>query len=285
VDRLPPRRASRRHSTSSRLTSSDGSLIGFLGPSIADDPGVLEWWAKIERLACSPGAALSKKRAILAVDVRHTLARIRAPTLIVHSIDHALYRLDHARYLCEHIANARLRELPGADHWPLGDALPAEIEEFITGVRPAPEPDRMLTTLLFTDIVDSTTKAAALGDHAWRSLLDTHDRIQRECVAAHGGRIVDWAGDGVFATFDSPVRALRCATALRSALRPLHIELRAGVHTGEVEVDGQRLRGITVHIGARIAASAAAGETVVSSTVRDLVGGSALRFEIAECMR
>src|SRR5262249_40063907 len=157
--------------------------------------------------------------------------QIRVPTLIVHSRDHMLYRIGHARYLAEAIAGARYCEIPSADHWPLNDALYAEIEEFVTGVRPAPEPDRVLATLLVTDLVGSTEKAAALGDHGWRNVLDAHDRIQRECVTTHRGRIVDWAGDGVLATFDGPARAIRCALAVRAALRPLNLELRAGVHT------------------------------------------------------
>lgn len=258
----------------------DGSLIRVLAPSIAGNPGVVEWWAKAERLAGSPGRIVAKQRAILALDVRDVLPQIQVPTLIMHSKDHLLYRPDHSHYLAERIAGARYCELPGADHWPLSDALYAEIEEFVTGVRPAPEPDRILATLLFTDLVGSTEKAAALGDRVWRNVLDAHDRIQRECVAAHRGRILNWAGDGVLATFDAPARAIRCAMAVRTALRPLGLELRAGVHTGEIELDADdRLRGINVHIGARVAAAAGAGQILVSSTVRDLAVGSGFRFE------
>jgi len=257
----------------------DGSIIRLLAPSLADAPGALDWWARVERIQGSPARAVAKQRAIFALDVRDVLPEIEAPTLIVHSRDHLLYRPDHARYLAEHIAHTRYCELPGADHWPLGDTLYAEVEEFVTGMRPAPEPDRVLATVLFTDLVGSTVRAATLGDHGWRRLLDAHDRIQRETVAAHRGRIVDWAGDGVFATFDGPARAIRCAAAVRAALRPLGLELRAGVHAGEVEVDGDRLRGITVHVGARVGAAAAGGETLVSSTVRELAAGSGFRFE------
>jgi class 3 adenylate cyclase len=257
----------------------DGSLIRVLAPSIADTPGVLDWWAKTERLAGSPGRAIVKQRAILALDIRDVLPRISAPTLLLHSRDHLLYRPAHSQWLAEHIAGARYVELPGADHWPLGDELYAEIEEFVTGVRPEPEVDRVLATLLFTDLVGSTEKAVALGDHKWRNLLDAHDRIQREQVAAHRGRIIDWAGDGVLSAFDAPARAIRCAVAVRNALRPLGLEIRAGVHTGEVEIDGDRFRGITVHVGARVGAAAGAGQILVSSTVRDLAAGSGFRFE------
>jgi class 3 adenylate cyclase len=256
----------------------DGSLIDSLGPSIANNPGAREWWAKNERLSSSPGRAIAKQKAVFALDVRDVLPQIKAPTLIMHSKDHVLYRADHARYLAEHIAGARYCELPGADHWPMADALYAEIEEFVTGVRPAPESDRVLATLLFTDLIGSTEKAAELGDRGWRNVLDTHDRIQRQCVAVHRGRIANWSGDGVLAVFDAPARAIRCAIAIRDALRPFGLELRAGVHTGEIE-DAERMRGITVHIGARVSAAAGSGQILVSSTVRDLATGSGFRFE------
>lgn len=258
----------------------DGTLIRVLGPSIADAPGALDWWAKTERLSGSPGRVLAKQQAILALDVRDVLPQIRTPTLALHSKHHLLYRPDLSRFLVEHIAGARYCELPGADHWPLGDELYAEIEEFVTGARPAPEPERILTTLLFTDLVGSTEKAEAMGDRAWRNVLDAHNRILQECVAGHRGRIMNWAGDGMVATFDGPARAIRCAIAARAALKPLGLELRAGVHTGEVELEADdRLRGINVHIGARVASAAAAGQILVSSTVRDLAGGSSFRFE------
>lgn len=255
-----------------------GNMIYLLGPSIAKNPGAIGWWAKTERLSGSPGRAIAKQRAIFATDVREVLPQIKVPTLVVHSKDHMIYRTDHARYLAERISGSRYCELPGSDHWPLSDSLYAEIEEFVTGQRPAPEPDRILATLLFTDIVGSTEKVVAMGDQGWRNVLDAHDRILRDCVAAHGGRIANWAGDGVLATFDAPTRAIRCAIALRTAMQPLGLELRAGVHTGEVE-DIDRLRGITVHIAARVAAAAPSGQIMVSSTVRDLTTGSNFRFE------
>ena len=258
----------------------NGNLVRLLSPSIADNPGVVEWWAKTERLCGSPGRAVAHQRVILALDVRDVLPQIKAPTLIVHSKNHLLYRPGHARYLAERIAGARDLEMPGADHWLLADALYAEIEEFITGVRPAPEPDRILATLLFTDLVGSTEKVAAMGDRGWRKLLDAHDRVHRECVASHRGRIVNWTGDGALATFDAPTRAIRCALAIHAALLPLGLELRAGMHAGEIELDSDgRLGGIAVHIGARVAATAGAGQILVSSTVRDLTAGSGFRFE------
>jgi class 3 adenylate cyclase len=255
-----------------------GNMIYLLAPSIANNPGAIGWWAKTERLSASPGRAIAKQRAIFATDVREVLPQIKVPTLIVHSKDHMLFRADHARYLNECIAGSRYCELPGSDHWPLSDLLYAEIEEFVTGQRPAPEPERILATLLFTDIVGSTEKVTAIGDSGWRNVLDAHDCILRDCVARYGGRIANWAGDGVLATFNTPTRAIRCAMALHTAIQPLGLELRAGVHTGEVE-DIDRLRGITVHIAARVAAAAPSGRIMVTSTVRDLTTGSNFRFE------
>jgi class 3 adenylate cyclase/pimeloyl-ACP methyl ester carboxylesterase len=261
-------------------TYGDGTMIRVLAPSISEAPGALDWWAKTERLAASPGRAIAKQKAILALDVRDVLPKIRAPTLLLHSKYHLLYRPDHSRYLAEHIAGARYVELPGADHWPLGEELYADIEEFVTGKRPVPEPERILATLLFTDLVGSTQKAEAMGDKLWRNLLDSHDRILRDCVATHRGQVMNWAGDGMVAKFDGPARAIRCAIAARQALQRLGLEIRAGVHTGEVELEtDERLRGLNVHIGARVASAAGSGEIYVSSTVRDLAGGSGFRFE------
>jgi class 3 adenylate cyclase len=257
----------------------DGSMIRVLAPSLAAAPGAIEWWAKIERLGGTPRRAVAKQKAIFTVDIRDVPPRITVPTLLLHSKDHLLYRPALSQYLAEHIAGAVYREVPGTDHWPIGEDVWSSIQEFITGERPAPEMERELMTLLFTDLVGSTEKAATLGDHAWRNVLASHNRIQKEQVAAHRGRIIDWAGDGVLATFDAPARAIRCAVAVRAALRPLGLDIRAGVHTGEVEVDADRVRGINVHIGARVAAAASAGQILVSSTVRDLAGGSGFRFE------
>ena len=261
-------------------TYGDGTMIRVLAPSIAEAPGALDWWAKTERLAASPGRAIAKQKAILALDVRDVLPAIKVPTLLLHSKYHLLYRPDLSRFLAEQIAGSRYVELPGADHWPLGEELYVEIEEFVTGKRPAPEPERILATLLFTDLVGSTQRAEVMGDRLWRNLLDSHDRILRECVANHRGQVMNWAGDGMVAKFDGPARAVRCAIAARAALQRLGLEVRAGVHTGEVELEtDDRLRGLNVHIGARVAAAAGSGEIFASSTVRDLAGGSGLRFD------
>jgi class 3 adenylate cyclase len=215
-------------------------------------------------------------------DVRHVLSAIRVPTLIVHRAGDQVVHVEHGRYLAAHIPNARLVELPGPDHlvWAGDvDGVLAEAEEFLTGARSAPEPDRVLATVLFTDLVGSTAKAAALGDRLWRErLVAYHGLVQRELIRFRG-RELDTAGDGVFAAFDGPARAIRCALTVTDAARAFGLEARVGVHTGECEVIGPKLGGIAVHIGARIAASANAGEVLVSHTVKDLVAGSGLRLE------
>ena len=215
------------------------------------------------------------------IDVRTVLPAVRVPTLIVHRTGDRNIRVEHARYMAERIPGARLIELPGDDHVPWvgdGDALVDEVEEFLTGVRHGPEPDRVLATLLFTDIVGATQKAAALGDRRWRDLLAEHNaRVRRE-LARFRGREIDAAGDGFLATFDGPARAIGCAAAVVAAVKPLDLAVRTGVHTGECEVLGPKLSGIAVHVAARVAALASADEVLVSSTVRDLVAGSGLRF-------
>ena len=216
------------------------------------------------------------------IDIRDILPAIRVPTLVLQRSRDRLVHSGHGRYLAERIAGARLVELDGDDHvWFWGNAEPilAEVEEFVTGVRPAPSSDRFLTTILFTDIVRSTDLAAELGDRRWRELLRAHhDRIRDE-LARHGGTEIDMAGDGVFATFDGPARAVHCAAAVLTRVRELGLDVRAGVHTGECERLGDKVTGIAVHSCARISALAAEGEILVSSTVKDLVAGSGLRFE------
>jgi class 3 adenylate cyclase len=215
------------------------------------------------------------------IDVRHVLPTIRVPTLVLHRRSDQNVRVEDGRYLASKIRAARFVELAGADHdeW-VGDteSVLAEVEEFVTGVRPTPEPDRVLATVLFTDIVGSTERAGELGDRAWRDLLESHRAAVRLEIARFRGREIDTAGDGVFAAFDGPARAVRCATAIIEGARALGLSMRAGSHTGECQLMGDKLAGIAVHIGARVAAHARAGEVLVSSTVKDLVAGSGLKF-------
>jgi pimeloyl-ACP methyl ester carboxylesterase len=252
-------------------------------PSMAADPAYREWWARAARLSASPQAAELTVNMLRDIDVRHVLPTIRVPTLILHSVGDAVIDVRYARHMAERIPGAKLVELPGADHlvW-LADAeiALAEIGEFLTGVRPVAEPDRVLATVLFTDIVKSTETAASLGDRRWHDLLDRHNALVRHELARWRGREVSTQGDGFLALFDGPARAVRCARAVIDSVRALGIELRCGLHSGECETMGDNVGGIAVHIGARVAALAEAGEVLVSSTVKDLVAGSGLRFNL-----
>ena len=258
----------------------DSAVIPLLAPTLAGDERFREFWARFERAAASPGAFAALMRMNAEIDVRHVLPTIRVPTLVLHRTGDSI-SVDQGRYIAEQIPGAKYVELPGTDHLPAaGDfnALVDEIEEFLTGVRPVPESDRVLATVLFTDIVGSTERAATLGDRAWRALLDTHHGIVRRELERHRGREVGTAGDGFLATFDGPARAIRCAAAIRDGVRSLGIQIRAGLHTGECELMGDDVGGIAVHIGARVMATATPSEVLVSSTVKDLVAGSGLRF-------
>jgi class 3 adenylate cyclase len=207
---------------------------------------------------------------------------VRVPTLIVHRVDDPICHVENARFLAANIRDAKYVELHGSLHIPWaggGDEILGEIREFLTGVRESHEPDRVLATVLFTDIVGSTERATQLGDRRWRELLDAHHSAVRRQLERFRGREIDTAGDGFLASFDGPARAIRCAEASIEAVRGLGLDIRAGVHTGECEVSGSKLAGIAVHIGARVAGQAAPGEVLVSSTVRDLVAGSGLEFE------
>jgi pimeloyl-ACP methyl ester carboxylesterase len=250
-----------------------------MAPS-ADEAGAA-WWARRSKAAASPGAARDLIRMNSQIDVRDILPTVNVPTLVLHRTGDNDSRVEEGRYLAEHIRGARFVELAGNDHVPWIDADPVvdEIEEFLTGVRPLPEPDRMLMTLLFTDIVGSTERAASLGDRRWRELLDAHNAVVRREIARFRGREVDTAGDGFFATFDGPARAVRAAQAIRDGVRPLGLEIRAGVHIGECEIAGDAVRGIAVHTAARVAGQAGSGDVLVSTTVRDLVAGSGLEFD------
>jgi class 3 adenylate cyclase len=239
-------------------------------------------YGTFQRAAASPRMARALIGAMEHVDVRSALPAITAPTLVLHRSGDRAIPVDAGRATAALIEGARFVELPGDDHAPWfgdADALVDEIEAFLTGARPARTPDRELATVLFTDICGSTERAAALGDAAWRALLEGHDALVAEQVGEHGGRVVKSLGDGMLATFTGPAQAVRCAHAICEAVRPLGIEVRAGVHTGEVERIGDDVGGIAVHIGARVSALARPGEVLLSSTVKDLVVGSELQFE------
>ena len=251
-------------------------------PSRRDDEHFRQWWARFLRSSASPAAAAALLRMNSQVDIRDVLPSIRVPALILHSANDLALRVEASRYLAERIAGAKYIELHGVDHLPyLSDSenITNAIEEFLTGVRHHEVDDRVLATVMFTDIVGATETAARLGDKAWRALLTRHHDAVRSELQRYRGREIDTAGDSFFAAFDGPARAVRCACAVGDAVRPLGIELRAGVHTGECEVMGDKYGGIAVHIGVRIAACAAAGEVPVSRTVRDLVSGSGLVFD------
>jgi class 3 adenylate cyclase/alpha-beta hydrolase superfamily lysophospholipase len=251
-------------------------------PSRSNDPEFKRWLGAWLRNGASPRAAAALLRMNSLIDVRDVLPTVSVPTLMLHRVGDRDVSIEEGRYIAERIPGARLVELPGDEHPIAGgdlDRLADEIEEFLTGVRPAAEPDRVLATVVFTDIVGSTDRAVALGDRAWRDLLDRHHAIVRRELERHRGREVDTAGDGFLATFDGPARAVRCACAIREALRELGLEVRAGVHTGEVQLQGEGVAGVAVHTGARVSALAGPGEVLVSRTVTDLTAGSGLVFE------
>ena len=257
-----------------------GVTLDFLGPGVEDEE-TRRSYARYERNSASPGVATAMLEMIYDSDVRPILPAIRVPTLVIGHRDAPRLPIAHSRYLAEHIAGAKLLELPGVDNfvW-TGDQelLAAEIQEFLTGDRPAPDSDRVLATVLFTDIVASTKRLAELGDAKWREVLSDHHALVRRELTRFRGREIDTAGDGFFATFDGPARAIRCAQAIRDGIRRLGIDIRAGLHTGELELTGEAVGGIAVHIGARVAAHAGAGEVLVSRTVADLVAGSGIAF-------
>ncbi len=262
-------------------------IVPELDPSVGADERFIEWYARYLRRGASPGGALALTRMWNETDMRGVLSAIRVPTLI-HGRPDAAFPLQGAhadRFLAEQIPAAELVELSGTDFdfWTNGaDVVLDAMQRFLASVRrEEAELERVLATVMFTDIVGSTQKAVQLGDGAWRVLLDRHHALVRSILARYRGREVDVAGDGFLATFDGPARAVRCARAIADAVKPLEIQIRAGVHTGEIELVGDDVRGVAVHIGARIAALASAGEVLVSRTVKDLVAGSGLSFEDA----
>jgi class 3 adenylate cyclase len=259
-----------------------GVMVDLFAPSIATDERLRRAWARFERSAATPGSTKAIVRLIYESDVRDVLPAIRVPTLVIHRRDAGGFRVEHGRYLAEHIPDAKYVELPGTDNliWAGDqDAIVAEIQAFITGVRPAAEPRRVLATVLFTDIVRSTERAAELGDVRWQALLADHNRVVRRQLERFGGREIKVVGDGFLATFDGPARAVRCAIAIRNEVRELGLEIRAGIHVGEIEVLPDDIAGLAVHLGARVSALAGPGEVLVSSTVKDLVVGSGLAFD------
>jgi class 3 adenylate cyclase len=254
----------------------------WFAPSREFDPAVMEWVGRLERTAASPAAAVAFMRLGSEIDVRHVAPSIRVPTLVMHTPDDPIVPFEQGRWLAEQIEGARFVQLEGRDHVPwfdVADQVIAETREFLTGFREAAEPEQVLATVLFTDIVGSTERARELGNREWRSLLERHHSTVRQILARYRGREIDTAGDGFLASFDGPARGIRCAVAVRDALASLGIPVRSGLHTGEVERVGDKLAGIAVHIGSRVAAVADAGEVIVSSTVRDLVAGSGIDFE------
>ena len=251
-------------------------------PSMSGDEAYKQWRGTYLRLAASPGAAISVMRMNMEIDARQVLPAIGVPTLVLHRTGDQLTPVDQARHMGKHIRGAKLVELPGDDHTPWvgnSDGLLDEIEEFLTGIRHGPEPDRILATILFTDIVGSTKRAVELGDRDWRELLEQHHAIVRRQLARFRGREVDTAGDGFLATFDGPGRAIHCAVSICRQIRSLGIDVRAGLHSGECQIEGSMVRGVAVHIGSRVANAAQPGEVLVSRTVKDLVVGSGIAFE------
>ena len=260
-------------------SSADGGDVHI--SATRDDPWWREWYARSRRQQASPSAGLALMRMLGELDVRHVLASIRTPTIVIHRRDNAWWSVEHARYLAERIGGATLIELPGSDnYWWSGDAdaVVDEIERLVRGERTSRASDRELATLLFTDIVDSTQLASTVGDHRWHTILDEHDSVTAAEIGRHGGTVVKRLGDGLLATFDGPARALRAAVEMREAIRRVGVELRFAVHTGEIERRVDDITGIAVHLTARLLQLAQPGQVVVTGVVKGLVAGSGLEF-------
>jgi class 3 adenylate cyclase len=258
-----------------------GAMVEVVAPSRADDPATRAFFARMERATASPGMLASMQQMFLDIDVRDVVPTVHVPALVLHRRHDRLVNVRNGRWLAEHLPDARLVELPGDDHSVLYESPElafGEMREFLTGTRAGPEPERVLATVLFTDIVDSTRTAAELGDHRWRETLEAHQRAVRDELRRHAGREVKSTGDGFLATFDGPARAIRCARAIVGSSDALDVRVRAGLHTGECEVMGDDIGGIAVHIAARVSGLAGPGEVLVSRTVKDLVAGSGIEF-------
>jgi class 3 adenylate cyclase len=260
----------------------EGNLVEFNLPSFRNDSAVRQMVGEFERICASPGNIRDLMRANYQLDVRHVLPVISAPALILHRVADALVPVACGHYLADHIPGAKFVEIPGTDHTIIDietqDLVADHLEEFITGQRQHLAPERVLATVMFTDIAGSTQRAAEMGDSKWRELRDDWYSLMRKELIAFRGSEIDTAGDGMFATFDGPARAVRCAASIRERVHTLGLQVRTGLHTGECELVGDKVVGIAVHIGARVAAAANPDEVVVSSTVRDLVAGSGLKF-------
>lgn len=258
-----------------------GLSTDYLFPRRQGDEAFRNWFGRLQMQSATPNDAVAFMRMAFEIDVRHVAPSVKVPTLILHRTEDPVCHVENARWLARAIEGSRYLELPGNDHvpWADQDEILAETQEFLTGVREPAEPDRVLATVLFTDIVGSTEHAQALGDRSWRDLLERHHAVVRNELTRFRGREIDTAGDGFFAAFDGPARAIRCALAIRGAASELGLELRAGLHTGECELLGDKIAGIAVHTGARVAARAGPNEVLVSGTVRDLVSGSGIAFE------
>jgi pimeloyl-ACP methyl ester carboxylesterase len=259
-----------------------GESMPMFTPSMTEDPAFKEWWGKFERLGASPGAAKKIMRLNSQIDITDILPSVKVPTLVIHRADDVTVNVQGGRLLAERIPNAKYVELPGVDHLPMvgenSDRILDEMAQFLTGELRPIETESVLATVLFTDIVNSTKLAAELGNRQWRDLLERHHSLVRGELNRFRGQEIDTAGDGFFATFDGPARGIRCACAIRDTVLSIGITIRAGLHTGECEVLGDKVSGLAVHIGARVMNKADSGEVVVSGTVKDLVAGSGLRF-------
>ena len=253
-----------------------------VAPSVANDAEFRQWWELAGRRGASPGTARALLRVAMESDVRAVLPAIQIPTLVVHLRDDPITPIRAGRYIADHVPGAHWVEVPGADdYWWASDSAGVvldEVEEFVTGVLGTPPQNRVLSTILFTDIVSSTVRAIELGDHRWRDMLDSHDKAVRRQLARFRGTEVNTTGDGFLATFEGPARAVECACAIRDVARQLGVEVRSGVHTGEIELRGDDIAGVAVHIAARVAALAQPSTVWVSRTVTDLVAGSGIRF-------
>ncbi len=259
-----------------------GADIDIWAPSLDEDPAAREWLGRYRRAAMSPDGIEAVIRMFLDIDVRHVLQTLHVPTLVLHRHGDRVVNWRASEWMADQIPGARRVELPGRDHFPWAgdaDAIVEEVRAFLTGTRVADEPDRVLATVMFTDVVSSTERAAALGDRRWTELLDAHDAVVRRELTAFRGREIKTMGDGFLATFDGPARAIRCAGAIRAAASDLDIDVRVGLHTGEIELRGDDIGGLAVHIGQRLSAAAQPAEIIVSSTVKDLVAGSGIEFE------
>jgi class 3 adenylate cyclase/pimeloyl-ACP methyl ester carboxylesterase len=277
---IPPEYAE-RYTELYRAIAGSGALVDYLAPTRSSEPAFRRWSARSQRLGAGPGTAAAIYEVFMRTDLSGVLPSIRVPTLVLHREGDQHVRNGHSQFLADRIPGAQLVTLSGADNeWFSGEIEPLfdEIEGFVTGIRRARRTDRVLATILFTDIVGSTERAAALGDAAWRVLREAHDELLRSHIESFGGQLIETTGDGALATFNGPARAIYCACGIRDAAASLGLRIRAGLHTGEIELMNDGIGGLAVHIGARIAALAEADEVIVSAAVPPLVAGSSIRF-------